>query len=607
MTTRGTPSIASKHNLVVVITFVAGLSVGTLGAFVILSIVPQQEHSPQEVARGEVEKTSTGTDNRLPSASTIGVGQFEEIFKHRSITNQHTALYAKLSGATEHELKEWWIQSKEIERASHREIAQKVILRNLTVINPQHALRYVDEVSIFQRDALLTTVFSEWALSNLDGAIKAAGTLEGSRRDVALQTILHSRDDLSEGERRSIALQLNDEEMFLRLVSDTKVAQSISEPKKAWNTLLNDDVDDSEQKQSLALVAQAWLTQTGFDVLSAIYSEIEDSRIRSNLVSLIAKVDPISALDYTRGLVDSTEQSFLAATIVREWARTDALAALTAVSTYEPSAVATNLEYSITTTWARSNPYELIENIEAISIEVRLTPLEIAFWSIARRDPLEALAKLSSIENYVGNTSTILNGIVREWAVQQPDAAVNWVLENFSPEDPQRSALLQDALQNMAIQSPNKAFELALDQPAPSQGSGLEFYVIRRIIRQGDVEVAVKLLPRVRENSQLETYSLIAGEFVDAGNADEALALGEDLEAGKRKYFYRTVVQNWTWHDAKGLYESLEELPTKELKSYAADRLIRMNQSQPLLTDVQIEELKTLLISEDEARRTPFE
>lgn len=591
----------SKRNLVIAGTFVTGLAVGILAVFAIQNFVPQDEHSWRDVAQSEVEQSSTKSDNSLSSTNTVGVGQFNEIFKHQSITEQHFALYTKLFGATEHELNDWWNQSKSIERASRREIAQSVILRNLTAINPKQALRHLDDVSIFQIDALLATVFSEWAVSNLDGAIEAMATLEGSRRNVALQTILQSRDDLSEGKRRSIAKQLNGEDTVLRLVSDTKAAQSISEPRVAWNTLLNDDVDDSQQTQSLAIVAQAWLAEIGFDALSIIYSEIEDSRIRSDLVKVITQVDPIGTLDYTRGLADPRVQSALSYVIVREWARTEPIAALAAVSTYEPPSMASTLASTITYVWASAKPYDLIKNIEVLSKDARIAPLEVAFSKLARKDPLNAIAMLSSIENYVGNTSTILNGIVGEWAAKQPDAAVDWVLENFSREDPQRRMLLQDALQNMAVQNPNKAFELATDQPAPNRGSGLEFYVVRKLVREGYIELAAKLLPRVRENSKLETYSLVADELVDMDKTNEAFALGEDLEAEKRKHFYQTVVQNWTWHDAKGLYESLEELPTSDLKSYAAGRLIWMNQSQPLLTDDQIEHVKSFLISDDEA------
>ena len=591
----------SKRVLVIGGTFATGLAVGILAVVVFQNIFPQGENSTQDVALVEIDQISTKSDNSLSLTNAVGVGQFEEIFKHRSITAQQTALYASLFDTTEQELKAWWNQSKDIERASHRKIAQSVILRRLAAINPEQALRCLADMSIFRIDSLFTTVFSEWAVSNLDGAIEAASTLEGLRRIVALQAILQSRDDLSEDKRRLIAVQLNDEDTFLRMASDTKAAESISEPKKAWNTLLNDEVDDSQQTESLAIVAQAWLAEIGFDVLSIIYSEIENSRIRSDLVKVISRIDPIGTLDYTRGLADSRIQSALSYVIVREWARTEPQAALAAVSTYEPPSMAASLASTITYVWASAKPNDLIKNVEVLPKDARIAPLEVAFSNLARKDPLNAIAMLSSIENYVGNTSTILNGIVGAWAVQQPDAAVDWVLENFSREDPQRRMLLQDALQNMAVQNPNRAFELAIDQPASSRGSGLEYYVVRKLVREGNIELAAKLLPRVRENSQLETYSLVADELVDMGKANEALVLGEDLEAEKRKYFYRTVVQNWTWHDAKSLYESLEELPTRDLKSYAAGRLIWMNRSAPILTDDQIEHAKTFLISEDEA------
>ena len=89
-------------------------------------------------------------------------------------------------------------------------------------------------------------------------------------------------------------------------------------------------------------------------------------------------------------------------------ARTDARAALTAISNFEPTSLASELEKEIAYTWASAKPDELIQNIATIPEDSRLLPLEVAFSRIAGQNPAEAIAKLSSIENYVGNTSTIV-------------------------------------------------------------------------------------------------------------------------------------------------------------------------------------------------------
>lgn len=310
-------------------------------------------------------------------------------------------------------------------------------------------------------------------------------------------------------------------------------------------------------------------------------------------------MDPKEALDYTRGLVDENEQSYLSHLIVREWARSDALSALATVSNYEPSFLASGLEHTLALSWARSKPSELIDNVESVSMKTRVLSLEIAFGKIARRDPMEAIAKLGSVENHVGNTSTILNNIVNQWAKKQPDIATDWVLNNFSREDPQRHTLLKQVLPSLTRQDPIQAFELAMEQPAANQGSELEYSVFRQITREGDIELAKKLLPRVREKSKVFAYGDMAQALVDGGKTSEALEFGKDLEEEDRRSYQEYVVHLWSYSDPKDLYESLETLPTSILKSHAAERLIRNNLGKPLLTDDQIEHAKSFLNSED--------
>ena len=137
-----------------------------------------------------------------------------------------------------------------------------------------------------------------------------------------------------------------------------------------------------------------------------------------------------------------------------------------------------DLEEEIAHAWAESNPTEMIENVELISAEFRAYPLATALSSVAREAPLGAIDMLSSVEHAVGNTSMILGRIVYQWTVQRPEAATDWVLENFESEDPQRRNLLESTLPRLALKDPNKAFELAIEHPVSGSGLGLDYHVL---------------------------------------------------------------------------------------------------------------------------------
>ena len=595
----GRLSIASKYTLIIGITLVVGMAIGALAVVVFQGLISEKERASFGIHGDTFSRSSSPSPDSDSTEQIDELEQFREIFKHESTTDQYTALYTALSRATVDELKEWWTQSKQIERKSHRETAQSAILRKFAKSSPQEALRYIDDAAIFETDALLKTVFSEWAVSYLEGAIEAVSTLSVPRRDIAIEAILKSRDDLSDSELRSIAIELGNEEMYLKIVSDSKASQSIAEPKQSWDTLLNDSVDDSLQLESLAKVAEAWYAQIGFEVLSHMLAVASTHRVR--LLRPIVQLDPAGALDYVRGVEDDSDKQYLALAVAREWARTDARGALSAVSTIQPPTLASTLESRVATTWARWKPNGVIENIELISEDFRIHALEAAFSILAGKDPKGAIEKLSSVEHYVGNTSSIVRSILNIWSNQEPDAAADWVLNTYPKEDPQRRTLLMQVLRFLVDQDPSNAFEIAIAQPVSSDGFGLEFAVMQEITRNGDVDLAKKLLPQVRgENTKAYVCSLIGGAMVEQSKFDEALDFGQELSESEQHQYIESVLSAWARKDPKNLLATLEGLPSDSFKSTAAFHLVLNNEHKPVLTDDQIENAKTFLNTDHE-------
>lgn len=602
VTTSEQSSNFSKRGVLIGASFAAGLTLGILGIFAIQHLIPQDEQSSQDVARDGNQQTLTES---IDSSGTALTEQFAEVFQHHNVIERSKALYSILSTASEEELGDWWIQSQKIERTSHRKIVQDAVLRHLTAINPQTAFTYIEENSTFHSAELLRSVFSEWSLLQLNEAIEAATTLSGSRRSVALKAILETRDDLPEGKRRTIAIQLDGEETFLKRLSDAAAFKSMAEPNESWEILLNDEVTDYLQLDSLILVAEAWREQIGLDVFSKIsHSQFDDLGTKRRLLSTIVQEDFAGALDYTRGLADQHLKQFLGKIVVSEWAKTDARAALEAISTFESVRLVSDLEQEIAQIWAKTNPHELIENVDMISEEVRLPTLETAFGRFARQDPLEAIENLSMVEEFVGNTSSIIVHILTSWAFKQPEAAAEWVVSRYSVDDPQRRRFMQTVLTLMAPQDPDRAFELATAQPAPPAGGyPLDLVVIRTVAFSGDIDAAKNLLSRVKETeAHHNAHAEVGKAMVVQGKYSEALELGKELSDRKQQDYYNSIVNMWANNKPTALYEYLEDLPTNSIKSRAAFHLIWRNIHEPVLSDEQVANAKTLLSPREKAQ-----
>ncbi len=383
--------------------------------------------------------------------------------------------------------------------------------------------------------------------------------------------------------------------------SDTKALNSIANPSESWDILLNDNIDDARQMGALVMVAEKWREQIGFAVFSKIYqSRIEDNWIKNQLTAALAQTDPALALDYAKRVSDEWEQSSLSLIVVEEWASIDPQAALAAVSSFKPSSLYFELEGTVGAYWAKNKPYELIQNIELLTQGSRIWALEVAFSYIAREDPLEAIESLSAIKNSVGNTKSILQRIIDEWGMLQPDAATDWLLNDVDHEDPLLlHSLLEEVLPSLARQDPIKAFEIALQQPNPVGRFGLADRVISQLTRDGEFAIAISLLPRMPEHDQIDAYKRVGQAMVNEGQTSEALEMGNDLEPELQQDYYRRVFQAWVRADPTDLYESLEDLPSSAVQSIAASVLLtrRFDYGQ-LLTEAQLERARSFLNSD---------
>ena len=184
---------------------------------------------------------------------------------------------------------------------------------------------------------------------------------------------------------------------------------------------------------------------------------------------------------------------------------------------------------------------------------------------------------------------------------QKPDAAAEWVVNSFALDDPQRFTLLRRVLPYLARQDPNQAFELAIAEPTPSRGVGLVSGVFDALTREGNIELALKLLPRVKEDRVWACVS-VGRAMVRDLRTDEALKLGKDFGGREQRIYHQWVLGEWTDNYPKNLFESLEGLSSSSIMSMAATQLIQRNLRDPIFTDDQIDFARTFLNSEDEAR-----
>lgn len=516
-----------------------------------------------------------------------------------------TALFALLADVDVEELLEILKISNEISPASRREEIQSAVLQKLALIDPEVAFREVQKKPRLEQDPLLHSLFEEWSSTSLEHALAQAESLRGSQRETALRAILHSRDDLTEGERLQLAKQLGNEDLAKTLIANEKILEHTGSPSEKWKYIVNDGVDDEDQIELLLQVAELWFDEIGLEVLSRIHEEYRgNDTMYSTLVRSLTKHDPHAAIDFLLG-VDGEQQESVGEVVMTSWARTDPVEALNALEVIEDTKLRNSLVNDLAWEWATRDPSVFLQNANLIEPAVpRLRALLGALGEIAKSSPREALRQVEMFADSNVDTSTLVRSITYTWSEKDPQATVDWILSNYGSEDPQRANLLQRALSQLSLENPHKAMEIALEQPVLENQPPPEYQIIAEMSYEEDLENTVELLSRVRPHPTNESrgyaYGLVGKAFIRNEQPNEALNLALKLPPTQREEYYRSFSYDWAYTNPLQLYEQLEDLSDDNAKSVFASALVDAQELRPLLTDQQLDQLREYVQEESE-------
>ena len=119
----------------------------------------------------------------------------------------------------------------------------------------------------------------------------------------------------------------------------------------------------------------------------------------------------------------------------------------------------------------------------------------------------------------------------------------------------------------------------------------LEMQVFDQIV-YSDLDLAIELLPKVPDGeSRLDAYSSVGSEHIDQGDSDKALNLGLQLPSEEQANYFESIAYSWASVDPSGLVESIEKLPSQELRASLTHQL-SSGWMKENFTDAQLDVLK---------------
>ena len=619
----------------------SGIVLGGGGMYLVH--ISTSANNPMKGTQVNVETTTSGSSlggdsqlnresgRRVPS-NNRSIASLEEPNLHTNSFQRRLAIYTYVAGLSvqelTNELQGTSVASKKFSQRVQDEL-QTVLVERQAIVNPEAAVKFAvaqkepeynwSEPWYAWQDSstgtettfmpVVQSVFSDWALSDLRSAISKAKSLGTDAKSNALTGILATQAGQSLATHRRIAKELGDEERGLDSYLMSFTTERVDDPKAAWAEVVTlVKPNNSNHSRALGYIARQWYEQDGFSVLDEISASSVDKEFKSGTIRQLlwqaAQDNPEQAFQYA--LTMPSEGLFFSPTlnsVVYTWSASDPQSAYQAVSKIEKSGQRENLQRSVVSTWASNEPRYVLDRLDSFSPNIRDNARSVAIVAIARTSPKEA-AEIALEHSGETLSNYHISQILHEWIDQDVEAAVNWVFNGPVSEEKRHHWV--SALAGSLVESdPRRAFDLASQQKVPEDSgfrgmyqTGLEADIIRQITYQ-NLELAVELLPRVREGpTRTSAFTYVGNRYIDEGHSAKALNLGLKLPTEEQASYFQSISFSWARIDPDGFVESIENIPTPELRSTLA-RSFMTRWASENFTDAQLAILKQHLTDSD--------
>lgn len=543
----------------------------------------------------------TESNIKVSATTSPNISSIHDLEQIRSPFERSLALHLLLANANERKLIELFETTSDISPQKRQQV-QSLILQRLAQFNPGDAYDQVRSLSGGSSVRLIESIFAEWSVLNLEEAVSFAESLEDDNRFLAMTGILGERNDLPQAKALQIARRLGNERYAVNLIMQEKLRGPIDDPEELWNELVGEIQDNFGQFWMLATVAKAWVDKKGLEVLDEVSQSITNPQTRQHVMESVlqmaAESDPKATFEYALKLNPRrTEVTSLMSAIVATWVKSDPRSALDSASQVERTGLRKRLEDSVVRAWGAQDPRAVLLALESLPTHLHVSAASAAISRLVREDPQEAGSLVANME---GPTKfSAASALVGYWSHQRDfRGALDWVLKEprvaeFKP------MLLTEILASLVPYDPQLAMDEALLQPLEDDKPGLEASVIS-YLTYSDIDTAREFLTRVRAGTtQIASFAHVGRYYIENGETEQAIALAGQLTSSKREAYFERLLRTWAQRDPTGLLDSIDQLPTAEVKSKAAFALTALNRWSKSLSDEQDERAREFLLEND--------
>ena len=578
----------------------------TCGLWCGLAIAQQPSH---DEPRSESELAN---DSPTPSQEAKG---FWESAKLTSRFQRQSAMFNFVGSADATLLHELLQQSEDVPSQQLRDEVQEIVTLRLASLDPVDALARLSELEDDRRAVLTQVVFEDWAHSNYEQAIEHAENLDDTGRQAALRGILGSLGDLSRRNMRIVAEWLNCADIANDVINETMARREVLDPDSALDEflsgrdaehILREDADiHLFEHISRSLIEKHGARAALRHASRAIGSSPRRGRALNVFFDEMRKDAPELAVQLGVEMSHDNDD-LVGGGVVLGWARINPLKALdTSLSVQDVDQRNMLLQALPLSGSVEEIPEAVLELLGSYPDVDSGGVVSRAVNALARKSPDLAVQYFHLVQDEAKRLD-LAKRVVETWSRFDVVSALNWV-KTSSEISELRKNLIPLVLKELVYADAQLALKTSLEIDAAEFAVGPEAGVIEELAKT-DMETAIGMLASTRNaETRLAASKSVAESLIRDGESAKVIEIGNGLSESDRDEYFQSIFGTWVWSDWIGLYESIDQLPTPEIQSAAAEALLASHNSRRgIRLDENQENVVHSLLSEDARAAAQF-
>lgn len=474
------------------------------------------------------------------------------------------------------------------------------LMGKLAQQDPQMGIELVWKFPRHNWGDLVTVVFSEWSIINLEEAITASLELRNELRDTALRSIIATRTDVANERWLALGSEQYQAEALRVLVREQEAMVLLDTPLDAIRLLQEDDVSDGLQVDLRTKFARTAIQREGITALKPLV-EILAKTSRYVSLEFLDEDDSVQLVDVADALQDFPTEvrrnamSRLTNTLFSDSPET-AYDELSKLVDYQRD----SWYWGIFSNWAEIDVEGFLDRIESFPRDERDYAASVGIRELAQDSPAEAAIRIETFRNVLGvDVLDLQDTLVRYWGKSEPTATLQWITENTEVGSRHHAKLLWTFLYDYVEKEPAKALDIALSQPPTSAYAerGSVSTIISKLTEAGEFELAMGALDRVPDAARSGAYSAVGRVLVEKDQWQEAIDLVAEFSEEDQFEHFRGLTFWGIWNDLEKMLATIPGIPSEKTRSQVAQAAIANHENfGNMLTEKQIEFLEQFTV-----------